>query len=157
VADLRQAFVLLILLLCGCSRLPALTSGALLEAQTKWEKSGPGSYRMVVETSGDHIETSKYEVTVRAKSVLKLQRNGVLLQPEAGGSSYTVEGLFHTLDQEIDLESKPQLLGAPPGYASYPMASFDNETGRLLRFQRSVGGTKNSIEIIVREFEALNP
>jgi hypothetical protein len=36
------------------------------------------------------------------------------------------------------------------------MASFDASTGRLLHFQRSVGGTKNSIEINVREFEALD-
>jgi hypothetical protein len=110
---------------------------------------------MVVETSGDHMDTSKYEVQVRAKAIVKLERNGSPLQPEAGGNSYTVEGLFHTLDQEIDLKGKPQLLGAPPGYSSYPMASFDGATGRLIRFQRSVGGTKNSIEIIVREFEVL--
>ena len=103
------------------------------------------------------MDTSKYEVTVRAKSIVKLERNGSPLQPEAGGNSYTVEGLFRTLDQEIDLKGKPQLLGAPPGYSSYPMASFDApSTGRLLEFQPwSVGGTKNSIEIVVREFETL--
>jgi hypothetical protein len=153
VADLRQTIILLLFLLCGCSRLSELTPDALRVAQSQWEKSGPASYRMVVETSGDHMDTSKYEVMVTAKSVVKLERNGSPLKPEAGGNSYTVEGLFHTLDQEIDLKGKPQLLGAPPGYSSYPMASFDGATGRLLRFQRSVGGTKNSIEIIVREFE----
>ena len=110
---------------------------------------------MVIETSGDHMDTSKYEVVVKAKMVVKLARNGSPLEPEAGSNSYTVEGLFRTLDQEIDLKGKPQLLGAPPGYSSYPMASFDAATGRLLRFQRSVGGTKNSIEINVREFEVL--
>jgi len=155
VADLRQASVLLLLLMFGCSRIPVLTPDTLHAAQTRWEKSGPGNYRMVVETSGDHMETSRYEVTVRAKAVVKLERNGNSLQTEAGGNSYTVEGLFHTMDQEIDLQVKPQLLGAPPGYASYPMASFDGATGRLLRFQRSVGGTRNSIEIVVREFEIL--
>lgn len=155
-ADLRHAPTLLLLLLFGCSRISELTPEALQSAQAQWEKSGHASYRMVVETSGDHMDTSKYEVVVRAKSVVKLERNGSPLQPEAGGNSYTVEGLFHTLDQEIDLKGKPQLLGAPPGYSSYPMASFDAATGRLLRFQRSVGGTKNSIEIIVREFEILD-
>jgi hypothetical protein len=156
VADLRHSpILLLLLLLLGCSRLSDLTPQSLQAAQAQWEKSGPASYRMVVETSGDHMDTSKYEVTVKAKSVVKLERNGSPLQPQAGGNSYTVEGLFKTLDEEIDLKGKPQLLGAPPGYSSYPMASFDSATGRLLRFQRSVGGTKNSIEIIVREFEVL--
>lgn len=156
-ADLRQALILLFLLFCGCSRLSELTPEALSAAQAQWKKSGPASYRMVVETSGDRMEKSRFEVTVNAKAVVNLERNGIALQPEAGGNSYTVEGLFRTLDQEIDLKGKPQLLGAPPGFSSYPMASFDGATGRLLRFQRSVGGTKNNIEIIVREFETLNP
>jgi len=112
---------------------------------------------MVVETDSDRMEPSRYEVTVRAKQIVKLERNGSPLQPGAGDSSYSVEGLFQTMDQEIDLATKPQKLGAPPGYASYPMARFDAVTGRLLRFQRSVGGTKNSIEINVTAFEALNP
>jgi hypothetical protein len=157
VADLRQAIIVLLLLFCGCSRLSELTPEALTAAQSQWKKSGPSSYRMVVETSGDRLEKSRYEVTVNAKTVVSLKRNGSPLQPEAGDNSYTVEGLFRTLDQEIDLKGKPQVLGAPPGFSSYPMASFDSTTGRLLRFQRSVGGTKNNIEIIVREFEPLNP
>jgi hypothetical protein len=156
VADLRQASILLFFLFYGCSRISDLTPDLLSSAQAQWEKSGPASYRMVVETSGDRMEKSKYEVTVRAKTIVKLERNGTPLQPESGDNSYTVEGLFRTLDQEIDLKGKPQLLGAPPGYSSYPMASFDRTTGRLLRFQRSVGGTKNNIEIIVREFEILD-
>jgi hypothetical protein len=66
-----------------------------------------------------------------------------------------MEGLFHVLDQELDLKKKPELLGAPPGFASYPMASFDPQNGRLLRFQRSVGGAKRSMEIDVKEFQVL--
>ena len=156
-ADVRQISLLFLFLFYGCSRISDLTPDVLRTAQTQWEKSGPASYRMVVETSGDRMEKSKYEVTVNAKTVVKLVRNGTPLQPEAGDNSYTVEGLFRTMDQEIDLKGKPQLLGAPPGYSSYPMASFDRATGRLLRFQRSVGGTKNNIEINVREFEVLGP
>ena len=146
-----------LMLTAACSRLPELTPDSLHAAQVRWEKSGPSSYRMAVETDSDRMEPSKYEVTVKAKEIVKLERNGSLLKPDAGNSSYTVEGLFHTMDQEIDLATKPQLLGAPPGYSSYPMASFDPENGRLLRFQRSVGGTKNSIEIKVTNFEVLSP
>ena len=147
--------ILLLTLNAACARLPELTPDALQAAQARWEKSGPSSYRMAVETDSDRMEPSKYEVTVMAKTIVKLERNGSPLEPDAGSSSYTVEGLFHTMDQEIDLATKPQLLGAPPGYSSYPMASFDPETGRLVRFQRSVGGTKNSIEIKVSNFEIL--
>ena len=111
---------------------------------------------MVVETSGDRMEPSRYEVIVKGKQVSAMSRNGTTLQVGAA-MSYSVEELFHVLDQELDLQKNPQRMGAPPGYASYPMASFDPINGRLLRFQRSVGGTKNSIEIIVPEFEALDP
>jgi hypothetical protein len=109
---------------------------------------------MVVESKGDRIEFSKYEVTVRGAEVIKFLRNGELLTAESG-HEYSMEGLFHTLSLELDLTKKPEALGAPPGFAIYPMASFDSKTGRLLRYQRSVGGAKNSIEIDVKEFEVL--
>ncbi len=156
-AKLRLSWILLFLLIASCSRMPNLTSESLSAAQRQWDNSGPSNYRMAIEMSGDRLEASKYEVTVRGKQVVKLERNGQLVAPGGGGQDYSVEGLFHLLDLEIDLAGKPEVLGAPPGYASYPMASFDPSTGRLLRFQRSVGGTKNSIEIRVQEFQVLTP
>ena len=41
------------------------------------------------------------------------------------------------------------MLGAPEGYAVYVTAKFDDTTGRLLHYRRSVGGTANSIDINV--------
>ena len=142
------------LLAASCSGVSSLTAESLNAAKQRWETSGPSYYRMVVETKGDRNEPSKYEVTVRDKEVIKFLRNGQLMTATSG-QDYSVEGLFHVLALELDLMKKPEVLGAPPGYSSYPMASFDAKTGRLLRFQRSVGGTKNSIEIDVREFEIL--
>jgi hypothetical protein len=111
---------------------------------------------MVIEMKGDRLESSQYSVTVRDKNVVQLLRNGKPVTPADGGQDYSVEGLFHILDEELDLAKKPQVLGAPPGYSSYPMANFDASTGRLLEFQRSVGGAKNSIEIRVTEFEVVD-
>jgi len=161
VADLKKSpplsWLLFVLLSAACSRIPQLTPEALQAARSKWEMSGPDSYRMAVEIKSDRMDPSAYEVTVKGKGIVQLERNGTILEAAAGSNSYTVEGLFQTMDQEIDLAKKPQLLGAPPGYSSYPMASFDPQTGRLLRFQRSVGGTKNSIEITVTRFQILDP
>ena len=149
-------FLFLILLLnASCSGLSTLTAGSLQAAQRQWESFGPANYRMTVEMSGDRVESSQYTVTVRAREVVQLLRNGKTVSPGDGGQDYSVDGLFHILDQEIDLAKKPQILGAPPGYASYPMAKFDASTGRLLQFQRSVGGAKNGIEIHVEKFEVL--
>ena len=99
-ADLRHGLILLFLLFWGCSRISDLTPDTLSAAQAQWEKSGPASYRMVVETSGDHMETSKYEVVVKAKMVVKLARNGSPLEPEAGGNSYVAQTAFYPADVE---------------------------------------------------------
>jgi hypothetical protein len=160
VVDLRQNSLLSILVLilitaAGCSGLSTLTADSLRAAQERWNSSGPSYYSMTIEMKGDRLELSKYDVTVRDKSVVKLERNGQVVLPAGGSQDYSVDGLFHILDEEIDLAKNPVTLGAPPGYASYPLASFDPATGRLLRFQRSVGGTKNSIEIDVTEFKVL--
>ena len=138
----------------GCSGVSSLTSETLQSARQRWEASGITYYRMVVESKSDRLALTKYEVTVRDMEVIKFLENGQLMTAESG-HAYSVEGLFRVLAQELDLTKKPELLGAPPGFSIYPMASFDAKTGRLLRYQRSVGGAKNSIEIDVKDFEVL--
>lgn len=102
--------------------------------------------------SGDRVETGKFEVEVQGGETASLRRNGAVIMP-GRGQDYTMEGLFHMLQQEMGLAEKPATLGAPAGYSAYPMAQFDENTGRLIRYQRTVGGTSNSIEVKVVEFE----
>jgi hypothetical protein len=148
------ALFFLFFVMMGCSSLSSLTPESLQSARQRWEASGITYYRMVVESKSDRLALTKYEVTVRDLEVIKFLENGQLMTAESG-HAYSVEGLFHVLAQELDLAKKPELLGAPPGFSIYPMASFDSKTGRLLRYQRSVGGAKSSIEIDVKDFEAL--
>ena len=158
-ADLRRisllSFLLSFLATAGCSGLSTLTPDVLHAQQQRWNSAGPSYYSMIVEMKGDRIETSRYAVTVRDKNVVKLERNGLLISPGGGLQDYSIDGLFHILDQELDLAKKPEILGAPPGWGAYTMASFDAATGRLLRYQRSVGETKNGIEINVQDFRIL--
>jgi hypothetical protein len=63
-----------------------------------------------------------------------------------------MEGLFRMLKQELGLAERPAMLGAPGGYSVYPMAQFDEMTGRLIHYRRTVGGTSNAIEIKVLAF-----
>ncbi len=112
----------------------------------------PGAYRLVVEMSGDRVEKGRFEVEVRGSDTVSLRRNGLVIQPNAG-QDYTMEGLFHILTQELGLAERPAMLGAPPGYAVYLTAKFDEKTGRLIRYRRIVGGTSNSIEVNVEEYE----
>jgi hypothetical protein len=143
------------LLLAGCSRLQTLTPELLQSAHQKWQSSKPGYYRLVLEMSGDRVEAGKFEVTVQGEEVVSLRRNGQVILP-GRGQDYSMDGIFRVLMQEVDLAGRPALLGAPEGYSVYPMARFDPETGRLIRYRRTVGGAKNSIDIEVESFEALH-
>jgi len=138
----------------ACSRLPALTPEILNKAEQKWSTHKPGAYRLVIQMSGDRVETGRFEVEVRSGQISSLRRNGLEIRPTAG-QEYTMEGLFHMLTQELGLAEKPVTLGAAPGYAVYTTAKFDDTNGRLIRYRRIVGGTSNSIEVNVVEFAAL--
>ena len=137
----------------ACSRLPTLTPEILAQAENKWKLHKPDSYRLVIEMSGDHVETGRFEVDVQAGQVITLRRNGLVIRPTSG-QDYTMEGLFHMLAQELGLAEKPATLGAPPGYSVYITAKFDDTTGRLVRYRRIVGGASNSIEVNVTEYQA---
>ena len=103
---------------------------------------------------GDRVEKEQFQVTVRAGQVAMLRRNGRDISPTRE-QDYSIDGLFRILHQEMGLVEKPALLGAPEGYSAYPMARFDDKTGRLIEYRRTVGGTSNTIDIRVLEFKPL--
>ena len=103
--------------------------------------------------SGDRVETGRFEVEVRNGQTVSLRRNGLVIRPNAG-QDYSIDGLFRMLEQELSLAEKPATVGAPEGYSVYTNAKFDDTTGRLVRYRRIVGGTSNSIEVNVLEYEA---
>jgi hypothetical protein len=144
--------VTFLLFFTACSRLPPLTSEVLIQAEQKWAMHRPDTYRLVLDMSGDRVETGKFEVQVRSNKVESIRRNGVTISPNLG-QDYSMEGLFHILEQELGLAEKPTMLGAPDGYAVYTNARFDETTGRLIRYRRTVGGASNSIDINVLEFQ----
>jgi hypothetical protein len=129
-----------------------LTPELLEQSQQQWKAHQPVGYRLVIEMSGDRVETGTFEVMVRDGQVVSLRRNGLIITP-ASGQDYSMDGLFRMLMQELGLAEKPSLLGAPGGYSAYLQVQFDPETGRLVRYRRSVGGTSNSIDIEVLEYE----
>ena len=144
--------VSILLFSAACARLPALTPDILRAAEQKWTAHKPASYRLVVEMSGDRVETGRFEVEVMAGQVVSFRRNGLIISPNPG-QDYTMDGLFHMLTQELGLAEKPTMLGAPPGYSVYLNAEFDEDSGRLIRYRRIVGGVSNSIDVHVTEWQ----
>jgi hypothetical protein len=146
----RRRLIAILCLLVACSRLQPLTVDALTQAEANWKAHRPESYRLVIEISGDRIETGRFEVTVMNGQMAHLRRNGLVIRPNAG-QDYSMDGLFHMLEQELGLAERPATLGAPEGYSVYLNARFDEMTGRLIRYRRIVGGASNSIDIKVLE------
>ena len=136
----------------ACSRLQPLTIDRLMQAEAKWMSHKPNAYHLVIEMSGDRVQNGRFEVAVRGGQVVELKRNGLVILSTTG-QDYSMDGLFHMLEQELGLAERPTTLGAPEGYSVYLNARFDEMTGRLIRYRRIVGGTSNSIEVNAVEFE----
>ncbi len=149
----KAVLAALLALTAACSRLPILTPEILSQAEQKWSAHKPVFYRLVVEMSGDRVETGRFEVDVHSGEVVSLRRNGLVIRPNPG-QDYSMDGLFHMLEQELGLAEKPSMLGAPAGYSVYTTAKFDGATGRLIRYRRIVGGASNSIEVNVVEYDS---
>jgi hypothetical protein len=124
----------------------------LAEAEAKWKGHQPNAYRLVIEMSGDRIETGRFDVSVVRGQITSLRRNNLLIRPNSG-QDYSMDGLLHMMEQELGLAERPAMLGAPGGYSVYLNARFDDATGRLVRYRRIVGGTSNSIDVNVVTFE----
>ena len=140
---------LALLLTAGCSRLEPLTPAILAQAEEKWKAHRPDFYHLVIEMSGDRVETGRFEVTARGGQVESLRRNGLVIPP-GRGQDYSMDGLFRMLEQELGLAEKPAMLGAPEGYSVYTTAQFDETTGALVHYRRSVGGAANTIDVKVQ-------
>ena len=53
------SLALCLVLLAACNRLPTLTTQILEQAEQKWAAHKPGMYSLVIEMSGDRVETGK--------------------------------------------------------------------------------------------------
>ena len=148
----KRGVIVTLILIISCARLQPLTIDRLEEAEAKWRMHQPDAYRLVIEMSGDRVEKGRFEVNVQRGRIVELRRNNLVIRPTAG-QDYSMDGLFHMLDQELGLAEKPAMLGAPPGYSIYLNARFHDQTGRLMRYRRTVGGISNSIDVNVVEFE----
>jgi hypothetical protein len=148
------AILLVTSILASCSGLSSLTPDILDKAEAKWRASEPPSYHLVIEMKGDRVDKEVFDVTVKGGQLTTLRRNGLNIQPSPE-QDYSMDGLFRVLHQEMALMQKPTLLGAPEGYSAYPMGRFDDQTGRLIEYRRTVGGTSNTIDIRVIEYTPL--
>ena len=135
------------------SALPALDEAELQAAEERWRDEGPADYEMRVHVTGR--QPSEFRVQVRRGRPVSLTRNGNAT-PQRMWDVWTVEGLFDTIHQEIELAQNPAgPFGSPPGTQVVERAEFDQRFGYPRRYQRIVMGTELEIAWEVVEFREL--
>lgn len=137
-------------LLAGCALGPPpmepLTPDALGAAERRWEARGADAYRLVVRVRAPRFAAAVYDLVVARGRPVTVARNGEPLGPdEARGFDYTVPGLFDLLREDLHLRQLPPAAGAPPVDLR---ARFEPETGRLVRYRRTVGSARRRVLLV---------
>ncbi len=123
-----------------------LTQDNLDTARARWAQGGPGSYDMEIVVTGAQDNTHRVEV--RDRAVASMKTGGVEVASRSARASWTVEGMFDTLQRELEN------IGAVHGEAEVVLrVVYDARLGYPRQFLRHVAGQKNSIEWEVRSFD----
>jgi hypothetical protein len=142
------------LVLCGagCNRsaLPDLTADGLAAARDVWARAQVPAYDLDLTIEGTELERAGIHVEVRADSVVRAERDGIVMSGDT--SAFAVPGLFLTLERELELKATPASAGAPAGYQVYVQAAFDPELGYPRHYRRIVGGSNKRVEVEVIRF-----
>jgi hypothetical protein len=148
-----------LLLLAACSALgpppmAPLTDTALEEAERQWRAHGADSYHLVVRVRAPRYAPAVYDVVVAAGKPVKIERNGEPVRPSPSGRfEYSVSGLFHMLEEDLRLADVPEVGDVPPVDLR---ARFESETGRLVRYRRTVGSARRRVLFVeVLRYEPL--
>jgi hypothetical protein len=125
-----------------------LTREQLAAAQDRWDKHGPADYDLVIEKTfqsgaSDAPATDRIEVRVRNKKVVDAKLDGRPLERRLW-DQYDMPGWFDFVERFLEIDSTP---GAPRTFRS---AVFDPDTGALERFRRSVSGTHERQELVLK-------
>lgn len=148
----------LVLLLVGFAGLgpppmEPLTATTLAEAARRWEAHGADSYHLVVRVRPPRAKVVLYDVVVAGGELVGIERDGQGIRPEdAVHHDYSVSGLFALLGEDLRLVDVPQGNTPPLDLR----ARFEPETGRLVRYRRTVGSARRRVLLVeVLEYEPL--
>jgi hypothetical protein len=111
-----------------------LTRETLDAARRHWRESGPTSYALEFRMAG-----ADYRVVVKSGRVDEATVNGKL--PTSGDwNAYSVDGLFTTLEQELENATESTGAYGDRKGALLMRVRFDSELGYVERYLRSGGG-----------------
>ena len=129
-----------------------LTETALETARRRWVTHGSDSYHLVVRVRAPRTEPVVYDVMVAGGALTEIERNGERVRPEdADHYDYSVSGLFDLLRTDLRWTHVTEIDNTP---AVDLRARFEPETGRLVRYRRTVGtGRRRVLMVEVVSYE----
>lgn len=135
---LRQLRIAILVMLAGVAlslaiifalrrSLPPLTAATLAEAKARWAAEAPSDYEVEIVVTG--AQPATYAVEVKAGRAVSATRNGAPLKQPRTWETWTVPGMFGTLDSDVQsLKEGDQLVvrcqfhpqfGYPAKYESF--------------------------------------
>jgi len=123
-----------------------LTEASLAAARQRWQAHGSSSYRAVVRVRPPRAPVEVWEIEVAGGTLVKRTRDG---HPVGGADrerdDYSVQGIFDLLQTDLRWTTI-EAVGDTP--AVDLRAEFDPETGRLVRYRRTVGTTRRRVLLV---------
>lgn len=133
----------------AADRLPLLDQSTFLAAREAWIEQRPSDYRITTEVTGRQPAT--YTVEVRGGQALNAMRNGQPLQDTRTFKTWTVDGMFGTMEYDVDRNA--EAAASPPLYLG---ARFDPVWQFPAEYLRIEWGTSFEVAWRVTEFTLLS-
>lgn len=137
----------LVLVLAACTTPPMepLTESALQAAEREWAAHGSDSYKLVVQVRAPRVAPAVYKLVVNGGEIASIARDDGQAVPLDEAHDYSIPGLFRLLRGDLRLADIPDAADVPPIDVR---ARFDRDTGRLVRYRRTVGTKRRRVLLI---------
>jgi Family of unknown function (DUF6174) len=151
VAALSVACVLFLVWFLLAERIPVMTEESVAAAEKLWDANGPASYDMDITIRG--AQPGQVHIEVRDDKVTAMTRDN-LAPPDRTWDTWTVPGMFNTLDQEFALATNPDHENqAAPGSQVWLRCQFDPKVGYPAVYHRVMTGGGPEVYWQVTKFE----
>lgn len=117
-------------------QLPPLAIEDFEQARQLWQANAPLDYDVTIEVAGR--QSAVYHVEVRAGEVVVSTRNSMPLKQRRTQGTWSVPGMFNTMQSDVDNAEQHRLGTAAEGVPQvYLLALFDPQYGYPQRYHRT--------------------
>lgn len=150
-----RTLAVLALFLAGCGTGRDVTERSLREARIRWNRANVRDYDLEWSSSG--LRAGHYRVTVRGGRVQQVRTvtpDGREIEAHPGDPSfYAVDGLFQTIEDELEQAHSDRPFGRPPGAKALLKFDPDPDLGYPRKYRRDIVGAPQGLAIDVLKLD----